>query len=40
VIVGDMADAGSLVVHRTAGSADAAPDIDLMRRVLAGLQRL
>ncbi len=40
VMLGDMADAGSVVVHRTAGSADAAPDLDLMRRVLAGLQRL
>lgn len=40
VMLGDMAEAGSVVVHRTVGSADAAPDIELMRRVLAGLQRL
>jgi hypothetical protein len=40
VVLGDMAEAGSVVVHRTAGSADALPDIDLMRRVLNGLQRL
>ena len=40
VMLGDMAEAGSGVVHRTVGSADAAPDIELMRRVLAGLQRL
>jgi hypothetical protein len=39
-MLGDMAEAGSVVVHRTVGSADAAPDIELMRRVLAGLQRL
>lgn len=40
VVLGDMAQAGSVVVHRTAGSADAVPDLDLMRRVLDGLQRL
>lgn len=40
VVLGDMAEAGSVAVHRTAGSADAAPDIDLMQRVLNGLQRL
>lgn len=40
VVLGDMAEAGSIAVHRTAGSADAAPDLDLMQRVLNGLQRL
>lgn len=40
VVLGDMAEAGSVAVHRTAGSADAAPDLDLMQRVLNGLQRL
>lgn len=40
VLLGDLAAAGSVAVHRTAGSADAAPDVALMQRVLAGLQRL
>jgi Protein of unknown function (DUF742) len=40
VILGDMAEVGSVAVHRTIGSADAAPDLELMRRVLNGLQRL
>lgn len=40
VVLGDMAEAGSVAVHRTAGSADAAPDLDLVQRVLNGLQRL
>lgn len=40
VLLGDLADAGSIAVHRTAGSADAPADVALMRRVLAGLQRL
>lgn len=40
VVLGDMAEAGSVVVHRTAGSADAAPDLALMQRVLSCLQRL
>ncbi len=40
VVLGDMAEAGSVAVHRTAGSADGAPDLDLMQRVLNGLQRL
>jgi hypothetical protein len=35
-----MVEAGSIVVHRTTGSSDAAPGIDLMQRVLNGLQRL
>ncbi|MGH3670056.1 MAG: DUF742 domain-containing protein [Pseudonocardiaceae bacterium] len=40
VVLGDMAEAGSIMVHRTAGSTDGAPDLDLMHRVLQGLQRL
>ncbi len=40
VLLGDLAAAGSVAVHRTAGSADAAPDVALMRRVLTGLRRL
>ena len=40
VLLGDLAAAGSVAVHCTAGAADAAPDIALMRRVLTGLQRL
>lgn len=40
VVLGDMAEAGSVVVHRTVGSAEAFPDIVLMQRVLNGLQRL
>jgi len=40
VLLGDLAAAGSVVVHRTAGSADAAPDVALMQRVLTGLRRL
>ena len=40
VVLGDMAEAGSVMVHRTAGSTDGAPDLDLMHRVLQGLQRL
>lgn len=40
VVLGDMAEAGKVAVHRTAGSADAMPDLDLMQRVLNGLQRL
>lgn len=40
VLVGDMAEAGNVVVHRTAGSADGAPDLALMQRVLTCLQRL
>ncbi len=40
VVLGDMAEVGSVAVHRTAGSADAAPDLVLMQRVLNGLQRL
>jgi Protein of unknown function (DUF742) len=40
VLLGDLAAAGSVAVHRTVGSADAASELALMRRVLAGLQRL
>ena len=40
VVLGDMVEEGNLVVHRTAGSSNAAPGIDLMQRVLNGLQRL
>lgn len=40
VVLGDMAEAGKVAVHRTASSADAMPDLDLMQRVLNGLQRL
>lgn len=40
VVLGDMAEAGSVVVHRTVNPADAFPDIVLMQRVLNGLQRL
>ncbi len=40
VVLGDLAAAGSVAVHRTVGSADAASDVALMQRVLAGLQRL
>jgi len=39
-VLGDMAEAGSVVVHRTVSSADAFPDVALMQRVLNGLQRL
>jgi uncharacterized protein DUF742 len=40
VVLGDLAAAGSVAVHRTVGSADVASDVALMQRVLAGLQRL
>lgn len=40
VLVGDLAEAGNVVVHRTAGSAEGAPDLALMQRVLTCLQRL
>jgi hypothetical protein len=40
VVLADLAELGAVMVHATAGSADTAPDLDLMRRVLAGLQRL
>jgi hypothetical protein len=40
VVLGDMAEAGSVVVHRTVGSIDGTPDFALMQRVLTCLQRL
>ncbi len=40
VLLGDLAAAGSVAIHRTVGAADAAPDVALMQRVLNGLQRL
>lgn len=40
VLLGDLAAAGSVAIHRTVGTADAAPDVALMQRVLNGLQRL
>lgn len=40
VLLGDLAAAGSVAIHRTVGSADTAPDVALMQRVLAGLERL
>lgn len=40
VVLGDMADIGLVMVHRTAGSAGEVPDIALMERVLSGLRRL
>ena len=40
VLLGDLAATGSVSVHRTAGSAEAAPDVVLMQRVLTGLRRL
>jgi len=40
VVLGDMAEAGSVVVHATASSATGAPDFALMQRVLSCLQRL
>ena len=40
VLLGDLAAAGNVAVHRTAGSADTAADVTLMQRVITGLQRL
>jgi len=41
VLLGDLAGAGAVVVHPTAGSTgDGAPDVEFMRRVLVGLRRL
>ncbi|MGH3942088.1 MAG: DUF742 domain-containing protein [Pseudonocardiaceae bacterium] len=40
VVLADMIKAGSIVVHRTVGSAEGAPDLALMQRVLNRLQRL
>lgn len=40
VLLGDMAAAGLLDVHLTASTDGAAPGLDLMERILAGLRRL
>jgi hypothetical protein len=40
VLLGDLAAAGSIAIHHTVGSTDAASDVALMQRVLAGLHRL
>ncbi len=40
VLLGDLAAAGSLAVHRTVGAPGSTPDVALMQRVLTGLQRL
>ena len=40
VLLGDLAAAGNVAVHRTAGPTDTAADVALMQRVIAGLQRL
>jgi uncharacterized protein DUF742 len=41
VLLGDLVDAGAVVVHHTAGDdGDGAPDLGLMGRVLVGLRRL
>lgn len=40
VVLGDMAEAGTIMVHRSARPPDSTPDLGLMRRVLNGLQRL
>ncbi|MDQ4010876.1 MAG: DUF742 domain-containing protein [Actinomycetota bacterium] len=40
VVLGDLAATGNVSVHRTVGSADATPDVDLLQRVLTGLRRL
>lgn len=41
VLLGDLADAGAVVVHHTAGAdGDGSPDVGLMERVLVGLRRL
>jgi hypothetical protein len=41
VLLGDLAVAGVVTVHPTAGSTgDGAPDVEFMRRVLVGLRRL
>lgn len=40
VVLADMVDLGLVVVHRNPTADDAAPDVSLLQRVLAGLQRL
>ncbi|MGH3987067.1 MAG: DUF742 domain-containing protein [Pseudonocardiaceae bacterium] len=40
VLLGDMADIGLVVVHRTANASGDTPEVALMERVLSGLRRL
>lgn len=40
VLLGDMADIGLVVVHRTGNAAGDEPEVALMERVLSGLRRL
>ena len=40
VLLGDMADIGLVVVHRTANASGDMPEVALMERVLSGLRRL
>jgi len=40
VLLGDLASDGAVVVHPTAGADGAAPDVEMMQRVLVGLRRL
>lgn len=40
VLLGDMAELGLVVVHRTVTDSGSAPHLDLMERVLSGLRRL
>lgn len=40
VLLGDMADIGLVVVHRTATSSGEVPEFGFMERVLSGLRRL
>lgn len=41
VLLGDLATAGVVIVHPTAGSTgDGEPDVDFMQRVLVGLRNL
>ncbi|MGH3802615.1 MAG: DUF742 domain-containing protein [Pseudonocardiaceae bacterium] len=40
VLLGDMADIGLVVVHRTANASGDTPEAALMERVLSGLRRL
>jgi hypothetical protein len=40
IVLGDMASAGMITVHRTETSAGFEPDLDMMERVLIGLRNL
>jgi hypothetical protein len=40
VLLADMIDTGLVLVHRNTSGLDSAPNISLMERVLAGLQRM